>query len=62
MQFFLGKVLPVLQQKGENCLPVKERFEYRAFLPDVQQEGRYLEHLKIADGEAVNLVFSAFQE
>lgn len=56
------EVLPVLQQQGENCLPVMERFEYRAFLPDVQQEGRYLVHVRTADGEAVNHVFSAFQD
>jgi hypothetical protein len=56
------EVLPVLQQQGENCLPVMQRFEYRAFLPDVQQEGRYLVHIRSANGEAVNHVFSAFQD
>ena len=56
------EVLPVLYQQGQNCLPVMQRFEYRVFLPDVQQEGRYLVHVRSANGEAVNHVFSAFQD
>jgi hypothetical protein len=56
------EVLPVLKQPGEHCLPVMERFEYRAFLPDLHQEGRYLVHVRSANGEAVNHVFSAFQQ
>jgi len=54
------EVLPVLQRQGEQCLPVMERFEYRTFLPDLRQEGRFLVHVRSAGGEAVNHVFSAF--
>jgi hypothetical protein len=56
------EVLPVLRQEGENCLPVMQRFEYRAYLPDLQKEGRYLVHVRSAGGEAVNYVFSAFED
>lgn len=55
------EVLPVLKVEGEVCLPVQEQFELRAFLPDIQLEGRFLLHVRSAGGKAVNRVFSAFQ-
>lgn len=56
------EVLPVLKVEGEVCIPVQETFEQRVFLPDIQQEGRYLLHVRSANGLAVNHVFSAFQQ
>jgi hypothetical protein len=56
------EILPVLKVEGEICIPVETPFEQRVFLPDIQQEGRYLLHVRTSDGQAINEVFSAFEQ
>lgn len=56
------EVLPVVKTEGEICMPREVPFEQRVFLPDIQEKGRYLLHVRTANGGALNQVFSAFEE
>jgi hypothetical protein len=54
------EVLPITRSEGAECRPVSQGFVERAFLPDYTTPGRFLLHVRSANGQAVNQVFSAF--
>jgi hypothetical protein len=54
------EVLPITSDNGTECRPISSSFVERAFLPDYTTPGRYLIHVRSANGQAVNQVFSAF--
>jgi hypothetical protein len=54
------EILPITKMLEQDCQPVETPFVERAFIPDYTKAGRYLLHVRSANGSAINDVFSTF--
>jgi len=51
-------VLPLIEERFEECQPSPRPFVQSVILPDYDDDGRYLAHVRGAKGQSINKVFS----